>query len=141
VYAQFLHGRSRALVLVVGTTFALAASAGAEVSTQASVTIADGGSTATGANVVLNILTQTNILVTVGGASQAIASVSVPQSLTVANTAGAEVRLPTVVTPLAGGGALAGPNTVAMSVGDGGGQPAAGGPAANNTMMIVVQYN
>ena len=124
-----------------GAAFAIAAAAGAQVSTQASVTIAPAGSTATGANVVLNVLTQTNILVTVGGASQAIASVSVPQSLGAANAAGGEVRLPTIVTPLSGGGALAGPNAVAMSVGNGGGQPDNGGAGPNDVMMIVVQYN
>ena len=131
-------------VVAVGAILAPTAPAsGQAVTSTASVTIASPASD-TGASVVVNVLSQTNIVLTVSGAAQAVTSVSVPQTLNVAGSGngGTDIRLPTVVTPLGGAGAIATPNAVAMSVGANG--PAPEGNAAgdkNSQMLVVIQYN
>lgn len=132
-----------ASVVAVGALLALTPpAAGQSATTTASATIQSGASD-TGANVIVNILSQTNIVLTVSGPAQAVTSVSVPQALNVGGAgANADVRLPTVVTPFGGAGAIAAPNAVAMSVGGNGPEPRGTGPSdQNNLMLVVIQYN
>lgn len=94
-----------------------------------------------GANVVLDVLSQTNVVLTVTGPAQAVTSISLPQALS-PGSGSADVRLPTVVTPIGGAGPVAGPNMVAMSVGGSGAEQGnIGAPPETGLMLIVVQYN
>ena len=130
---------SRALIaVVVGAILALATPAEGRSVTTGSVTI-ESAASSTGANVVLDVLSQTNVVLTVSGPAQAVTSVSLPQSLNVGGGGSADVRLPTVVSPLAGAGAMAAPNVIATSVGANGPQPGSAGQ--NDVMLIVIQYN
>jgi len=132
-----------ARIAAVGATLALTGPAIAQSTTTstASVTIVSPASD-TGASVVVNVLSQTNMILTVSGPAQAVTSVSVPRALNVGNGGGnADVRLPTVVTPLGGAAALTAPNAVAMSVGAPGAEPDGNGSADQHLMLVVIQYN
>ncbi|MBW8743694.1 MAG: hypothetical protein JF628_05015 [Sphingomonas sp.] len=122
----------------MGAILALATPAEGQSVTTGSVTI-ESAASSTGANVVLDVLSQTNVVLTVSGPAQAVTSVSLPRSLNVGGGGSADVRLPTVVSPLAGAGAMAAPNVIATSVGANGPQPGSAGQ--NDVMLIVIQYN
>jgi len=144
VRSASIQGSFGALVAAAGAIFALATPAHAQSITTGSVTI-ESAATSTGANVVLDVLSQTNVILTVSGPAQAVTSVSLPQSLKVGTGGGssADVRLPTVVSPLAGAGAIAAPNVIAASVSTNGAELGgiSGTARQSDVMLIVVQYN
>lgn len=94
-----------------------------------------------GADVTLNILSQTNVLVAIGGAAtQVVTSISVPETFGARARSGDEVQLPNTVMAFDPAGSAVLPNAVATSVGTEGAS-SANDEGAIAPMLIVVQFN